>query len=340
MRFIVWTAGLAFLAIGCLVGCSEEAAKDERKSPARVDGPPVVVEASVDATTVNVGDRVTYRVEVRARPGFLVDYPPVLEQFATQVLFEAGYWQDEPDRGGRSVRSMQIVLDPGVKPVLEIAPTTIRYRAEGSAEDAPWDTVSTEAITVEVSSVAVDMSEFREPDDLSTMPPLPDESASSRARWALWIAGGGLALLAVFWVALFRKKKERLLPPLPPHEIAQRELAHLESLGLLEQGKTQEYYYRLTAILRRYIELRFGIMAPERTTEEFLAEIQNDARLPDDQKAVLREFLAEADLVKYARQEPAPEESRRAWQIAERFVKVTIQHPGGPAVAAATEGGA
>ena len=51
-----------------------------------------------------------------------------------------------------------------------------------------------------------------------------------------------------------------------------------------EAGRIKEFYQRISDILRHYIENRFGLHAPERTTEEFLVELKPsevlDARSP------------------------------------------------------------
>ena len=79
----------------------------------------------------------------------------------------------------------------------------------------------------------------------------------------------------------------------------------------------EEFYTRLADIVRQFIEGRYGLRAPERTTEEFLAE----ATLPERQLALLRTFLVEADLVKFARHRPGPDDRARAFAAAENFVR-------------------
>ena len=68
-------------------------------------------------------------------------------------------------------------------------------------------------------------------------------------------------------------------------------------------GRFQEFYLRLTGIVRRYIEETTGIKAYEQTTGEFLTMRWPDAFSPE--RAVrLADFLEAADLVKYAAQSP------------------------------------
>jgi hypothetical protein len=59
-----------------------------------------------------------------------------------------------------------------------------------------------------------------------------------------------------------------------------------------------------------YLEERFDFHAPERTTEEFLYELQATELLTRDQKESLAEFLKRCDLVKFAKYEPREPELR------------------------------
>ena len=63
--------------------------------------------------------------------------------------------------------------------------------------------------------------------------------------------------------------------------------------------------------------------APERTTEEFLGELQSSALLSLTQKRSLADFLVRCDLVKFARDEPTVEQLRELHESALRFVDET-----------------
>ena len=56
--------------------------------------------------------------------------------------------------------------------------------------------------------------------------------------------------------------------------MARQALARLDELDLLGKGDLEGYFVYLSAILREFVERRFGLRAPERTTEEFLREAQ------------------------------------------------------------------
>ncbi len=59
-----------------------------------------------------------------------------------------------------------------------------------------------------------------------------------------------------------------------------------------------------------YLEERFDFHAPERTTEEFLYELQGTNLLTAAQKQSLADFLASCDLIKFAKYEPTETELR------------------------------
>ena len=57
---------------------------------------------------------------------------------------------------------------------------------------------------------------------------------------------------------------------------------------LVERGELERYYVGLSAIVRRYLEDRFGLRAPEMTTEEFLAVAQRNRELVE--RSIARRF--------------------------------------------------
>jgi len=79
--------------------------------------------------------------------------------------------------------------------------------------------------------------------------------------------------------------------------------------------------------IRWYLEERFNFHAPERTTEEFLYELQETDLLLPDQKESLSEFLKRCDLVKFARYEPGEPELHDLHGAAVRLVEETEPLP-------------
>ena len=100
-------------------------------------------------------------------------------------------------------------------------------------------------------------------------------------------------------------------------------LQDLRGRHLAEQGEYQAYYVELSGIIRRYIEERFSIRAPEMTTEEFLRSLGSSAQLESEHRQLLADFLNACDMVKFARYGPSLKEAEEAMGSAEKFVAET-----------------
>ncbi len=145
---------------------------------------------------------------------------------------------------------------------------------------------------------------------------------------------GLAAVVMAFLVFLYfrsRKKKAPLVrmskPAEPADKVALRELDRLAEEKLWQKGKIKAYYTRLTGIIRRYLELRFGIPAMERTSYEIMNGFERVGDYEDSVCSLLEELLALGDLVKFAREDPLPEENIRKMDNARKFVLSTKMKP-------------
>jgi hypothetical protein len=133
-----------------------------------------------------------------------------------------------------------------------------------------------------------------------------------------------VALVVGLLLAVWRRRRNRLalavpVVMIPPHVRARERLR-----GALELiGQPKPFCIAISLGLRVYLEERFQLRAPERTTEEFLDELQLSPRLSLRQKESLGDFLARCDLVKFARHEPWETELRALFEAAMRLVDET-----------------
>ena len=156
--------------------------------------------------------------------------------------------------------------------------------------------------------------------------------------WSALAAALLLALAASAW--LWWRKQSALRPPIPvvpPHVRAKQKLA--EALAFISEPN--KFCTRVADTIRVYLEERFHLRAPERTTEEFLVELQSSRHLTRDQKQTLGDFLQSCDLVKFARFEPTESGLRQLHDAALRLVDETQFDPvsvpaAGPSAGAAT----
>jgi hypothetical protein len=149
-----------------------------------------------------------------------------------------------------------------------------------------------------------------------------------------WIMGA-VALGLIVWgvVYLISKKRRRepvfqpARPSEPAHEYALRELDRLYDEKPWDADRLKHYYTRLTDILRNYLWMRYGIRTLERTTDEILGSLK-ESELDDDKACtMLAENLRFADLVKFARLRPGPDDNDASLQQAYDFVHATKYVP-------------
>jgi hypothetical protein len=143
-------------------------------------------------------------------------------------------------------------------------------------------------------------------------------------EWAwLWWTLAAVALVAIvatWWLRRRRKPAAAAsVPVIPPHVRARQRLA--EALRFISEP--DRFCTAVSHTLRVYLEERFHLHAPERTTEEFLIELQASPALNEAQKKSLQQFLQSCDLVKFARFEPTETVLRELHESALRLVDET-----------------
>lgn len=149
-----------------------------------------------------------------------------------------------------------------------------------------------------------------------------------RVPWPIVIA----VLLALGFAVLlwwrWRNRRRRVVaapaapPPRPvdPLVTALAELAALKRLGLPARGEYADHAFRLTRIVRRFIESATGFTRPGDTTPE-LVERLGGSPLPEEELRRLEGLLRTWDRVKFARAATSPEAAARAEQSVEEFLR-------------------
>lgn len=140
--------------------------------------------------------------------------------------------------------------------------------------------------------------------------------------WFFSIVAALAAAAAVYFAWRYWRRRRAILklpPPIPPHVRARRALD--QALALI--GQPEPFSTVVSGAIRLYLEERFDFHAPDRTTEEFLYELQTSQLLTQDQKKSLADFLACCDLIKFAKYEPMEVELRGLHASALRLVNET-----------------
>ncbi len=154
-------------------------------------------------------------------------------------------------------------------------------------------------------------------DIIEIKPPLELDPGDG-SGWAVWVLIGlflaGAALL--FWAL---RTPAQLHPETPPDTEAQRKLRQAWVLI----GTPALFAEAVADILRVYLGERFNFHAPERSSEEFLQELQRMPQMTEKQKKLLGHFLLFCDLSKFARHDPLEDECRNLHTIAVNLVDET-----------------
>jgi hypothetical protein len=146
----------------------------------------------------------------------------------------------------------------------------------------------------------------------------------------------GVAALAVLLVILFLiywrlRKKEAPVPKpvarkaLSPRETALTELDALETLKLVEKGQFRKYYFRLSEILRHFLQDEIRVPAVDATTEEIRPHLKSSKFLAPEEIQLADRILVDMDLVKFAKFVPSPEEIRRLREELRVFIQTAPQ---------------
>jgi len=332
-----WGLVVLLLVVG---GCkpsvpSADVAHPEAKPvEKRVERGPVRMTVRVDKDEATIAHKFHLTIEVTAADGVDVEMPHFVDKLSAFEIDDFEERAAAPCDEGR-VWTQDYILASVLSGEHEISGITVKFtdnRERSSVQPSsthPAEPIKSELtaepLTITVTSLLTgefDPTTFR---DIKGAVELPTEPSWT---WLWWTVGAvGVLAMGGVGIGFIRGRKGREAEPayVSPYEKAFHGLLRLEEDRLVDQGLFHEFYFRLTDIIREYIEGQFGLMAPERTTDEFLQEMRDHRALSREHKGLLGEFLQAADLVKFARYEPAPAETERAFGAAQDFVNQTGQ---------------
>lgn len=148
--------------------------------------------------------------------------------------------------------------------------------------------------------------------------------------WPYLVLGVALILLAVLlwlYIRYYKKGKKPAFfekPKVPAHILALEELDALQQKKLWQNNQYKTYWSGLSGIIRAYFEHRFGFPAMESVRDEIMDSLRE--YVPDQAlQEKTREFLHTADMVKFAREVPLPDQNSRALEFAYDIVRTTME---------------
>lgn len=321
---------ISLLSIGALSSCQNggsESANNESEEEVtlgagegttkKVSLGPVQATLVVTPKEPLIGDLMTLTLEVHAQKGVRVEMPGKAEAFSRFTVEK--YSEDRDETSSQLQYTQRYILQASRSGRLRIPPLRIAF-VDGRAQST--ESGEQELLTEEIPIKVIPVLAGEKASDAEMRPIRPhlEEELGPNPIVQYWWVGvlviTGLGIL----VGLFFIRRNKKVNRISPYEQANVALATLEAEGLPDTEGLDDWYVRLSGIVREYLEGRFALRAPELTTEEFLRAAQRSDRLSEEHKALVGGLLEDCDRVKFAGYEPSADESRSVLEAARRFL--------------------
>jgi hypothetical protein len=278
----------------------------------------VRVESKVDKVSIPIGDQTILHVIAHIPAKDSITFPRIADSIAGKLLivkiakpdtsFDKNNLQAETITQNYTITSFKAGT----------------YTIPQFTFDTKKISYSTDSLTFQVTTVPVDTTkaiyDIKQP--LTVNYTLWD--------WFLdhwyWVLGPLVLIALVIGIIYYLKKrpkavvvKEKII--LPDYVIALNKLEALRDKKLYHE-EVKLYYIELTDVLREYLEKRYQITAHEQTTDEIFASLKRKD-INAETRDKLKQLLVLADLVKFAKEKPAPEENEQSMKNAISFVMLT-----------------
>jgi hypothetical protein len=324
VNFIKFRSGLVFLL--ALALHANQAFAQEIKA-----------NAEFDSTQILIGDQIKFRISIDQPIDAVFKIPAFTDKLADKIEVLKVFMPDTVKQGNQLKVTYEYLVTSFDSGVYKLPAINIPF-AVGIVKDTIRVTPAVLTVLPMVTDTITQVKDIKAP--LNT----PLNFAE------LWpYIAGFLLLIVIVVVAIYfaKRRKDGSVPLLvnrrndPPHVLALQELDRLRAEKLWQNNMVKQYYVRLSETVRVYIERRFGIEALEMTTEEIVFSLRNTIVEEPGSVEVLKSLLTLADLVKFAKASPLPNENEvsllNAYQFVNNTKPVTVIPPPTEASDAAKE---
>jgi hypothetical protein len=332
------------LAILVLAACGERVEDSSAETPVSppadaikklTERGPVKVTVTVWPPKPTLTDPIYARLEIESPPGVQVDAPPqqIGEGLGRFRIVEIPKSTGRTASGGLFERQTYVLEAPssGRHRIPPLRLEMVDGRPDQPEANRKPQEILTDEIPLEIGAVPAEQA-------TATLRPAMGELDPDvgKTSW-LMILGlvSAVMVLASGSVLAIRAARGRrtLKAQRSAYDEAVAELRGLEARGAPSPEVADAWFVQLSAIIRRYLERRYLIRAPELTTEEFLQVATSRPELRAEHRKLLTLFLERCDRVKFAGYRPDADESIASLASARGFVEDTrLRIHGGEAV--------
>jgi hypothetical protein len=260
------------------------------------------LKTSIDATSVTVGDLVTVKLSVKHPESLNIAFPAVGTNLGEWTVRSAKPLAPSKLPDGNIEDGLELQLAIYKTGEFEVPALNVEaVKANGEKE-----VLASEPVKILVQSVLTGTQ-----DTLKDLKPQAELEADYKPFLFFLAALGSAAYLVYRLVQYFKRRKQAPAPRperiRPAEEIAREAIERLLARRLVEQGLLKQFYLELSEIIKRFLGSKLGVQSLERTTEEFTRDLRA-VSVPSTQYRMIREFLEDCDLVKFAKYRPGAEE--------------------------------
>lgn len=283
-----------------------------------------IVEATADTADILIGEQVTLTVTAKVGAGEKISFPTYSAEdeivSGVEVIKNGKIDTLLVNNGKRWELSRKYIVTSFDSALYAITPEVYLN----------GDTIkSRSTIGLKVSSVPVDTTKLD-----NFVGPYGSVDEEFELNWLFLVSILLFILMAVILIVAIRKfRRNKLLPPqiiveqvVSPHAEALNAIAKIRELPRNTKEDSENYYTRLSEILRVYLKRRFNVDALNLTTSEIIGVLireQNVALLNE-----LGEILNTSDLVKFAQYSASLNESdKNLLQAADYIHQTNSQTP-------------
>ena len=287
-----------------------------------MSGQDVALTARPDTSSILIGDQIHFRISAEVSSNASLILPVIHDTIAAKVLILGRPERDSVIlQNGRKKITYDYLITSFEQGRYVIYPINGRVIENGITKDCHTDILTLEVVRPSVAPA--------DTTDVIYDIVGPVNAPLTFREILPWIIIA-LVMILILWLLMrflprnpLRKLIKKEKPAETAHIVAFRELENLRKEELWQKGEVKEYYSRLTDILRRYVDGRFGIQSPELTTDETVRKLQKSGYVSNEILSVVRSILSDADMVKFAKFRPEEELNNSSIERAVHFVTVT-----------------
>ncbi|MGV0756003.1 BatD family protein [Empedobacter brevis] len=250
----------------------------------------------LDRTTIKIGEPIKYEVKVKYKEGDKIVFPTISDSlnYHIEVL---NHRLDTVKTDGKSEIVQQLELTGYDAGKFHIPAFIIQKNGKD---------LTTKQLEIEIQDIAVDTTK----NAIFPIKPVMEEQYSMRDYWNKYWLYGILALIlfiiGIVLVVLYIRAKSKLSTKesyKTPYDEAKASLKALDAKKYLKRGEQKEYYTQLSFIIRRYLGRVYHFSALEILSDDLVKYTATKQDILPEDVQKFKQFLFDADLVKFAKQQ-------------------------------------